>query len=161
MTKRILWWHELPTPAFQEFDRADESLNEDLSFPLFVKPSREGTSMGVSAKSIVHSEEELREQVGFIIQKYKQPALVENLHRRPRGDGRHGRQPGRPGCPAACPSIPTRRACRAGLYFLPPMEVDLKPYELTDAVYSNRLKVALAGGTGLPLPRSDHQRVGG
>ena len=25
MTKRILWWHELPTPAFQEFDRADEA----------------------------------------------------------------------------------------------------------------------------------------
>ena len=28
--------------------------------------------------------------------------------------------------------------------FLPPMEVDLKPYQESDAVYSNRLKVALA-----------------
>src|SRR5512139_490733 len=40
MTKRILWWHELPTPAFQEFDRDDEALNDDLVYPLFVKPSR-------------------------------------------------------------------------------------------------------------------------
>src|SRR4030065_1172637 len=76
MTKRILWWHELPTPPFQEFDRADEALNDDLKFPLFVKPSREGTSMGISAKSVVNTEEELREQVSFIINKYKQPALV-------------------------------------------------------------------------------------
>ena len=33
---------------------------------------------------------------------------------------------------------------QSGLRFLSPMEVDLKPYLLTDAVYSNRLKVALA-----------------
>jgi len=143
MTKRILWWHELPTPAFQEFDRADEPLNDDLRFPLFVKPSREGTSMGVSAKSIVHSEEELREQVSFIIQKYKQPALVETyIDGREVTVGMVGNLVG----PVARRLPFNRHAPRvqAGLYFMPPMEVDLKPYETTDAVYSNRLKVALA-----------------
>ena len=35
--------------------------------PLFVKPSREGTGMGVSAKSIVHDESELREQISQIL----------------------------------------------------------------------------------------------
>ena len=111
MTKRILWWHELPTPAFQEFDRADEPLNDDLRFPLFVKPSREGTSMGVSAKSIVHSEKELREQVAFIIQKYKQPALVETYI-----DGREVTvglvgNPGRPGSPPH--ALQSQRPARA------------------------------------------------
>ena len=57
MTKRILHWHELPTPAFQTFERADEPLHDDMTFPLFVKPSREGTGMGVSGKSIVHDED--------------------------------------------------------------------------------------------------------
>jgi len=33
---------------------------------------------------------------------------------------------------------------QAGLHFMPPMEVDLKPYLLTDGVYGNRLKTALA-----------------
>jgi D-alanine-D-alanine ligase len=33
---------------------------------------------------------------------------------------------------------------QAGLRFFPPMEVDLTPYLETDAVYANRLKVALA-----------------
>ncbi len=143
MTKRILWWHELPTPPFQEFDRENEPLNDDLRFPLFVKPSREGTSMGVSAKSIVKNEAELREQVGFIISKYKQPALVETyIEGRELTVGMVGNLIG----PVArrMPHDPNAKRVQAGLYFLPPMEVDLKPYLLTDAVYSNRLKVALA-----------------
>ena len=143
MTKRILWWHELPTPAFQEFDRADELLNDDLNFPLFVKPSREGTSMGISAKSVVNTEDELREQVSFIINKYKQPALVEDyIEGRELTVGLVGNLVG----PVArrMPINPDAPRVQAGLYFLPPMEVDLKPYKLTDAVYSNRLKVALA-----------------
>ena len=51
MTKRILAYHGLPTPEFQVFTRADEPihgelLNEDgeLRFPLFIKPSAEGTT---------------------------------------------------------------------------------------------------------------------
>lgn len=143
MTKRILWWHELPTPAFQEFDRVDEPLNDDLRFPLFVKPSREGTSMGVSAKSIVNNEEELRKQVSFIIYRYKQPALVETyIEGREVTVGMVGNLKG----PVArrLPYDPDAPRIQAGLRFLPPMEVDLKPYLLTDTVYSNRLKVALA-----------------
>jgi len=143
MTKRILWWHELPTPGFQEFDAADEPLNTDLNFPLFVKPSREGTSMGVSANSIVKTEEELREQVNFIINKYKQPALVEQyIEGREVTVGVVGNLVGpvarRLPHPYSAPRV------QAGLHFLLPMEVDLRPYLATDVVYSNRLKVALA-----------------
>ena len=54
MTKRVLAFHDLPTPPFQVFERPSEPLNEDLDFPLFVKPSRQGTGMGISAESIVH-----------------------------------------------------------------------------------------------------------
>lgn len=143
MTKRILWWHELPTPAFQEFDRADEPLQDDLKFPLFAKPSREGTSIGISAKSIVKTEDELREQVKFIIERYKQPALVESyIDGREITVGMVGNLNG----PVArrLPDNENAPRIQAGLYFLPPMEVDLRPYELTDTVYSNRLKVALA-----------------
>ena len=79
MTKRILHWHELPTPNFQTFEREDEPLNSDMHFPLFVKPSREGTGMGVSSKSVVRHEQELREQISFITNKYRQTALVEEF----------------------------------------------------------------------------------
>jgi D-alanine-D-alanine ligase len=49
--------------TFQSFERVNEPLDADMEFPLFVKPSREGTGMGVTRSSIVHNDSELREQV--------------------------------------------------------------------------------------------------
>jgi D-alanine-D-alanine ligase len=143
MTKRIFFWHELPTPAFQSFERANEPLDDDMEFPLFVKPSREGTGMGVSAKSIVHNETELREQIDYIVNKYKQTALVEHyIDGREVTVGMIGNLIG----PVArrLPEHSQAPRVQAGLRFLPPLEVDLQPYLETDAVYSNRLKVDLA-----------------
>lgn len=143
MTKRVLHYHDLPTPAFQTFEREDEPLSDELNFPLFVKPSREGTGMGVSAQSIVNTEDEMREQVRLIHERYKQPALVECfIEGREVTVGVVGNLIG----PVARRVPVNERAPRiqAGLRFLPPMEVDLNPYLETDAVYSNRLKVALA-----------------
>src|SRR4030066_2606201 len=77
MTKRVFAFHNLPTPDFQTIERMGEPLSPEMVFPLFVKPSREGTGMGVSRNSIVYSESEMREQISIIIEKYKQPALVE------------------------------------------------------------------------------------
>lgn len=153
MTKRLLNWHELPTPAFQTFERVDEPLDDDVHFPLFVKPAREGTSVGITEKSIVHNEQELREQLRVIFEKYKQTALVERYiagrevtvglvgniagfgaRRLPlRLYGTRRRTPG---------DLDDLRA--SGLLFLPPMEVDLKPFEGSDQIYTNRLKTDLA-----------------
>lgn len=72
-------WHNwsLPTAPFQVFRRGDEPLDGQLTFPLFVKPVREGTGMGINGHSVVHSETELQEQVRWVVQAYRQPALVE------------------------------------------------------------------------------------
>jgi D-alanine-D-alanine ligase len=143
MTKRVLTYHELPTPNFQIFERLDEPLEEDIAFPLFAKPSREGTGMGVSAQSIVRNETELREQVAKIHKRYKQPVLVEEYI--------EGREVtvgvvGNLERPVArrIPYDDSQARMQAGLLFLPPMEVDLQPFEESDIVYSNRLKVDLA-----------------
>jgi D-alanine-D-alanine ligase len=143
MTKRILNWHGLPTPAFQTFERVDEPLDEDLQFPLFCKPSRAGTGMGVTSRSVINTEAELREQIEFVHRKYHQPALVERfIEGREVTVGLVGNLIG----PVArrIPDPVTNPRIQAGLRFFPAMEVDLKPYLETDAVYSNRLKVALA-----------------
>lgn len=143
MTKRVLTYHDLPTPDFQTFERVDEPLDKKMKFPLFVKPSREGTGMGVTAKSIVMNEEELRERVGMIIERYKQAALVETfIEGREVTVGMVGNLVG----PVArrLPQNENVPRIQAGLRFFPPMEVDLSPYLETDAVYANRLKVALA-----------------
>ncbi len=79
LTKRIWRDRRLPVAPFQEFIVGTEPLRAELEFPLFVKPAREGTGMGVDTKAIVHSANELQERVDYIIQKYRQPALVETF----------------------------------------------------------------------------------
>src|SRR5439155_23929266 len=79
LTKRIWRDRRLPVAPFQEFATGDEPLRPELAFPLFVKPAREGTGMGVDTKAIVKNEKELRERVKWVIDKYQQPALVETF----------------------------------------------------------------------------------
>lgn len=79
LTKRIWRDRRLPVAPFQEFNTGDEPLRSDLEFPLFVKPAREGTGMGVDMNAIVHNEKELRERAEYIINTYQQPALVETF----------------------------------------------------------------------------------
>lgn len=69
----------VPVSAFQTFYSVDTPLDDDLEFPLFVKPVREGSAVGVTDKSFVENEEELREQIAFILDNFNQPALVENF----------------------------------------------------------------------------------
>jgi D-alanine-D-alanine ligase len=138
-----LHWHELPTPNFQVFERVGEPLNDDLHFPLFAKPSREGTGMGVSAKSIVNNPQELRNQIAYIIEQYHQPVLVEEyIEGREITVGVVGNLTG----PVAhrLPENTHAPRIQAGLHFLPPMEVDLDEFINSDIVYSNRLKTDLA-----------------
>lgn len=79
LTKRIWRDRRLPVAPFQEFTSGEEALRPELKFPLFVKPAREGTGMGVDMKAIVNNEAELRERTQYIINTYQQPALVETF----------------------------------------------------------------------------------
>jgi D-alanine-D-alanine ligase len=79
LTKRIWRDRRLPVAPFQEFIVGDEPLRAELNFPLFVKPAREGTGMGVDMNAIVNNEKELRERAIYIVNTYQQPALVETF----------------------------------------------------------------------------------
>lgn len=145
MTKRVLKFHDLPSPAFQVFERVDEPLDADLSFPLFVKPSREGTGMGVSARSIVRDEPELRAELAEQLARYHQPILVEHFVRgREVTVGIIGNL--RPPVARRMPDDSLARRVMHGLRFLPPLEVDFKAYPASEGgVYTNRMKTEWAG----------------
>jgi D-alanine-D-alanine ligase len=145
MTKRVLTYHELPTPAFQVFERLDEKMDQpDLQFPCFVKPSREGTGMGVSARSIVHDEDELYAQLQHVFERYSQPALVERFI--------EGREVtvgvvGNLTRPAArrLPEDDEAPRIFGGLHIFPPLEVNMAAYPPDEGgVYTSHIKVALA-----------------
>jgi D-alanine-D-alanine ligase len=79
LSKRVLRQHGILTPEFQEMETGRERLSPRLKFPLIVKPNQEGSSKGVSAHaSVVDDEEGLRAVVRDCIERYRQPALVED-----------------------------------------------------------------------------------
>ena len=144
MTKRVLTFHDLPTPPFQVFERADEPLDDDMHFPMFVKPSREGTGMGVTGQSIVWDESELRAQLATQLARYQQPILVERfIAGREVTVGVIGNL--RPPVARRMPEDLQARRVMHGLRFLPPLEVDFSAYpESEGGVYTNRMKTEWA-----------------
>lgn len=80
MAKKIFIAEKIPTPKFFEIKTADELVNVDhCKFPLIVKPRFEGSSKGLSESSRVENTDELKKQAEYIINTYKQPALVEEF----------------------------------------------------------------------------------
>ncbi|MCS5420956.1 MULTISPECIES: M20/M25/M40 family metallo-hydrolase [Psychrilyobacter] len=77
ITKIILQKNNIPTPDFWVFSSVDEDMS-DVEFPVIVKPKMESVSFGLR---VVYNLEELRDAVGFIIDEFKQQALVEKFIR--------------------------------------------------------------------------------
>lgn len=77
LTKRLLRQHDILTPEFQVMTSGREKLSTKLRYPLIVKPVAEGSSKGIVSKSVVDDEVSLRKVVRELVDKYKQPALVE------------------------------------------------------------------------------------
>lgn len=144
MTKRVLTYHDLPTPPFQVFERVDETLDPKMQFPMFVKPTREGTGMGVSAESIVYDEEQLLRQLPRLFERYDQPVMAERYI--------EGREVtvgvvGNLSSPVAwrLPEDEEARRISRGLHFLPPLEIDMSRYPPEEAgVYTGKIKTELA-----------------
>jgi len=145
LTKRI--WNErgLPIASYQEMISADEPLDENLHYPLFIKPPREGTGMGVDPKAVAHNEAELRERVDYVICMYKQPALVEAF------------LPGREFTVGQMGRPDARKFSRHpewydpdGYHRFPILELDSRP-SVTPGIYGHAAKAQSVGTNGAPL----------
>ncbi len=79
MTKKILLAEGIPTPRFVELRDPQEAWRVELSYPLIVKPRYEGSSKGLRNNSLVNTVEELTRQVEWLVETYRQPALVEEF----------------------------------------------------------------------------------
>ena len=77
ITKHVLRDLGIPTPDFVVINHEAEMDDVNLPFPLFAKPVAEGTSKGITALSKITTREELHQACKYILQTFKQPALVE------------------------------------------------------------------------------------
>jgi len=144
LTKRIWRDRRLPVAPFQELTSGEEAIRPELKFPLFVKPAREGTGMGVDMKAIVHNEKELRERTQYIINIYHQPALVETF------------LPGREFTVGIMGRADAKLFARHpewyekdGFHRFPVLELD-SSRSVTPLVYSNKAKSKDVGEEGAP-----------
>jgi len=80
MSKKILAYHGIQVPGFMTWRQHEEvTTAPDLRMPLIVKPLAADASAGIAQASVVEELDALRERVGFIHQRFEQPAIAEEL----------------------------------------------------------------------------------
>jgi len=78
-TKEILSYYKVPNAKFFVADKVEDAENQNLEYPLMVKPISEGSGKGIFASSFVHSKDELKREIKRITSEYNQSALVEEF----------------------------------------------------------------------------------
>ncbi|MFH0897300.1 MAG: ATP-grasp domain-containing protein [Candidatus Bathyarchaeota archaeon] len=79
LTHQLLSANKVSAPSFQVFTDADVKIDGKLRVPLVVKPLAEGSGKGIRSNSLVKDEKSLRRQVAWVIETYRQPAIVEEF----------------------------------------------------------------------------------
>ncbi|MFN0133262.1 MAG: D-alanine--D-alanine ligase [Phycisphaerales bacterium] len=77
MTKRVVRDAGVRTAAFAVVATPEDVARVDLPVPLFAKPVAEGSSKGVTASSWVRRSEDLARVCEELLERYRQPVLVE------------------------------------------------------------------------------------
>ena len=79
MAKHVARGYGVPTPDFALVTTPADAAAVTLPFPLFVKPVAEGTSKGVTARSLVTSRAALLDVCAELLAEYREPVLVEEF----------------------------------------------------------------------------------
>lgn len=75
--KQMLVASKISTLSFEVFRSVGEIKKRKLPYPLIVKPIAQGSSAGISNKSVVQSDRELKKQVEYILNLFGEAAFVE------------------------------------------------------------------------------------
>ncbi len=77
MAKKVFRWVGLPTADFVVVENPDEIPPIEMEYPLFVKPTHEGTSIGIDENALVRDYDSLVKQVKWVWNEVKTPILIE------------------------------------------------------------------------------------
>ncbi len=78
LAKRLVRDHGLPTAPFAVVETMEDVERVDLAPPLFIKPTAEGSSKGVTERSRVVCQSELLDACTDLLRRFEQPVLVES-----------------------------------------------------------------------------------
>lgn len=78
ISKKILGYHRIHVPEFAVIPRGRRGLRpRRLKFPILIKPLKEEASYGISQASFVENDDQFRERVQFIHEKFDNDAIAE------------------------------------------------------------------------------------
>jgi D-alanine-D-alanine ligase len=78
ISKKILSYHRIRVPNFITLPRGRRIARpRRLAFPILVKPLKEEASLGISQASFVENDEQFKERVAFLHEKYDQDVIAE------------------------------------------------------------------------------------
>lgn len=77
LAKTIVSHAGIKTAKWQIVECADDIKNINLPYPLFVKPIAEGTSKGISGRSLVNDKTQLKDICINLLRQFAQPVLIE------------------------------------------------------------------------------------
>lgn len=80
ISKKIFIYYNISTPRYFEYSgRGRIAFPRGIGFPLIVKPRYEGSAKGIGPDSVVRDAASLRKQTDSVVERYRQPALVEEF----------------------------------------------------------------------------------
>ena len=78
ISKKILGYHRIRVPAFMTVARGKRIARPPrLKFPILVKPLKEEASLGISQASFVETDEQFKERVQFLHEKFDSDVIAE------------------------------------------------------------------------------------
>ncbi|MBI2436948.1 MAG: ATP-grasp domain-containing protein [Candidatus Magasanikbacteria bacterium] len=75
--KKLFDYHQLPTPKWDYAYSFQDTISEELRYPLIVKPGETDTPFAISQNSVVKNNTELDREMKQILSVLQQPVLVE------------------------------------------------------------------------------------
>ncbi|MDH5690402.1 MAG: ATP-grasp domain-containing protein [Candidatus Bathyarchaeota archaeon] len=78
-TKKVLLYHGISTPKFYVCKSEQEGEKIREGFPYILKPSEEGSSIGITEENLVHDKTQLCTRLKQMITEYQQPILIEQF----------------------------------------------------------------------------------
>jgi len=78
ISKKILGYHRIRVPDFTVIPRGKRVVRpKRLAFPILVKPLKEEASLGIAQASFVENDDQFKERVAFIHEKYDNDVIAE------------------------------------------------------------------------------------
>jgi len=75
--KKLLSYHDIPTPKWDYMYDLDEEIDDDLNYPLMIKPATQDYGNGIDETNVVNNLNEAMDKVKDMLSKFSSGVIIE------------------------------------------------------------------------------------